>query len=1075
MTPALTGRLFLYRVYLKKKLKEDSFMREKKKRLKMRNGKFRAIFIPILSIFMLLVIVANIACTAMASTLDTYVGRGEKYIVTPSDKKDWNAQYYRELYSDNTEAKEGAYEVAKKVSEEGSILLKNDGILPLEQESEIMPFGSAYLDPIYGQLSSGGSAKWVVDPVTPEQGLHAFTINNAAVDCMKSAGAPEKIKEAAGTIVAGEAATVLGGDCIIYEYDPAIYADLDKNENATGIVFITRSGQEGQDQKYDAYEDGTPHYLALTENEKGAIKAAKETCGNVIVVLVSSAAMELAPIMSGDLEVNAILWVGHPGERGLGTLSDLLDGTVNPSGRTVDIYPADFTLDPTYQNIGVSTYSNLDMQMYGYMGGLTEATPRQYTEYQEGVYMGYRYYETADEVDAEFVYGELDGKGAIVELGAVAYPFGYGLSYTEFTQELVSCKEADGNVVVKVKVTNIGKAAGKEVVQLYYTAPYTELDVQYKIEKPAVNLIAFDKTSLLQAGESEELTLTFAKEDMSSYCYTHENSAGTIGCYMLEEGEYVISLRKNSHDVIATAQITQDETIWYDGSDEEHIRDREISAQSALDDHGVSLGYPAKQEAGENAEYIAATNQFQTSSDYMNKDSVILSRADWKGTQPKASEGKTKEISQEFADLMNLEVTFDVNTDPTFGNVEGSLVYAKEQPTSNAENGLVLSDMRGLSYYDPKWDLLLDQIDWDADKDGFLLSFAGAAYVTGAVESIGLPQTEEYDGANGLKVKGADNGYDMSKSSSFGFAPLMAATWNEDLAYEIGAAFGQESLKNDINGWYCPAINLHRSAFSGRVFEYYSEDPVLSGKFAARVVSGAGDQGMFCYLKHFALNETETGRALLANYWADEQTMRELYLKAFEIAIEEAEMTINYFDENGDTKQKTMRAATAVMPAQNCVGTIVGECNYALLNNLLRGEWGFQGLIVSDYWVWADNSIRDLALRSGCDTYLCMSVPSMWSLDDFDSATARSVMRAATKNLCYTVVNSNAMQGMAPGAVVKETMQPWKKALMMVDAVAVILLMLSIVWMVRRHKDEILHPENYKPKKQRKVKVQKAE
>lgn len=1036
----------------------------------MRNGKFRAIVIPILALFLLIVITLNSAANALASTLDTYVGKGEKYVQTPKEREGWDAQFYRELYADSNASAEGAYAVAKQVAQEGSILLKNDGVLPLEQGTEVMPFGSAYLDPIYGQLSSGGSAKWVVDPVTPEQGLSAFRINNAAADCMKKAGKPEEIKEADGTIVAGEAGTILGGDCIIYEYDPTIYADLGKNENATGIVFITRSGQEGQDQKYDAYEDGTPHYLALTENEKGTIRAAKQTCGKVVVVLVASAAMELGPIMTGDLEVNAILWVGHPGERGMETLSDLLDGTVNPSGRTVDIYPMDLTSDPTYQNIGESVYSNLDMQMYGYMGGLTDPVPRLYTEYQEGMYMGYRYYETADAVDDTFVYGELDGKGSIKTLGAVAYPFGYGLSYTEFTQELISCEETDGQIVAKVKVTNVGEATGKEVVQLYYSAPYTQLDVDYKIEKPIVNLIAFDKTSVLKPGESEEVTLTFAKEDMTSYCYTHQNSDGSVGCYMLEEGEYQISLRKNSHDVIAEAIISQNQTVWYDGTTEELIRDREILAQSALDENGESLGYPAKKDADESAEYIAATNQFQSSSDYMNKDSVILSRADWNGTQPKAAEGKTKEISQEFADLMSLEVTFDVNTDPVYGNVEGSLVYAEEAPISNADNGLKLSDMRGLSYYDTKWDLLLDQIDWEADKDGFLLSFAGAAYVTGAVESIGLPATEEYDGANGLKVKGSDNGYDMSKSSSFGFAPLMAATWNEDLAYEIGAAFGQEALQNNINGWYCPAINLHRSAFSGRVFEYYSEDPVLSGKFAARVISGAGDQGMFCYLKHFALNDTETGRALLANYWADEQTMRELYMKAFEIAIEEAKMTIQYLDENGTTQQKTMRAATAVMPAQNCVGTIVGECNYALLQNVLRGEWGFQGVVVSDYWVWADNSIRDLALRTGCDTYLCMAMPSMWNLDDYDSATARTVMRTAIKNLCYTVANSNAMQGLAPGAVVKESMQPWKKILIAADVVSVLLAAAAIVWMVRRHKDEKLHPENYKTKKQKKIK-----
>lgn len=463
------------------------------------------------------------------------------------------------------------------------------------------------------------------------------------------------------------------------------------------------------------------------------------------------------------------------------------------------------------------------------------------------------------------------------------------------------------------------------------------------------------------------------------------------------------------------------------------------------------------------ASYLAATNQFQTSSDYMNTDSFVLTRTDWAGTQPQAVENK--EISPQFVQLLNLENTFDVNTDPVYGNVEGSKVYVAEQPVSGADNGLVLSQLRGLAYDDEKWELLLNQIDWETDKDGIIKSFVGAAYVTGAIPSIGLPETEEYDGANGLKVKGADNGYDMSKSSSFGFAPLMAATWNEELLYQVGVAFGQESLQNNINGWYCPAINLHRSPFSGRVFEYYSEDPVLSGKLAAQVISGAGDQGMFCYVKHFALNETETGRALLGNFWTDEQTMREIYFKAFEIAVQEARMTIRYIsDEGGTVSTKVMRATTTVMAAQNCVGTIVGECNEALLNTVLRGEWGFRGMVVSDYWVWSDNSLRDLCLRTGCDTYLCMSIPMMWNLDDYDSPTARNAMRNAIHNIAYTVVNSNAMQGIAPGAVANISMAPWQKALIAADIAIGAILIGGVFWMIKRTQNEKKNPELYKRK-----------
>ena len=268
--------------------------------------------------------------------------------------------------------------MAKRVAEEGSVLLKNDGVLPLAKGSTVVPFGYAYLNPIYGQLTSGGSAKWVINPVTPEQGLSAYTINTSAVERMQAA-AVEILTEAPGTKEAGAAGSMLGGDCKIYEYNASIYNALSEVPGSTGVVFVTRSGQEGQDQKYDAYADGTPHYLALSENEKGAIRAAKAACDNVVLVLVSSAPMELGPVVDGELECDAILWIGHPGERGFATLSELLDGDVNPSGRTVDTYSRDFTKDPSYANLGLFEYSNLltTSGAYAYADG---PYARRYTE-----------------------------------------------------------------------------------------------------------------------------------------------------------------------------------------------------------------------------------------------------------------------------------------------------------------------------------------------------------------------------------------------------------------------------------------------------------------------------------------------------------------------------------------------------------------------------------------------------------------------------------------------------------------------------------------------------------------------
>lgn len=1038
------------------------------KKLKMNNQKFCRILSFVVALLIIINVALMIASNMLASTLDTYLGKGHLVKESPNGTESWDTSYYDVKYQNNKESTEAAYEVAAQVMQEGTVLLKNNGILPLADGSTVTPFGRAYLDPIYGQLTSGGSAKWVVDPVSPEQALSSvYTLNNAAVDKMKASPDPKALTEAEGTFSAGESGSLLGGNSFLYEYAPSIYDGMDDVSGTTGIVFITRAGQEGSDKKYDAYTDGTPHYLALSSNEKEAIKIAKEKCGSVIVVLVSSAPMELTPIQSGEYEADAILWVGHPGERGFAELAGIMDGSTVPSGRTVDIYPSDFTKDPSYQNIGSFSYDNAPVMIEGFSSGNAQESSRYFTDYQEGVYVGYRYYETADVMDDDFVYGELDENGGVVTAGAVCYPFGYGLSYTTFEQSITGYHDSGDTISVDVTVTNTGSVySGKDVVQLYYNAPYTDLDIENKVEKPVANLIAFDKTKELAPGESQTLTLSFAKEDMASYCYTHANPDGTIGCYMLEAGDYEITLRNNSHDVLDTRITTLNDTTWYDGSDDAHIRNRDKDAQSTLDNDGNPTG-----EAME-GEFIAATNQFQTSSDYMNSNSIILSRADWAGTQPKMAEGRTKSLNAEFIDKLGKDITFEVETDPVFGNVEGSLVYHEDQPTSNQKNGLTLSSMRGLDYNDPKWESYLDQIDWEGDKDSILLNHTGAAYTLGAISSLGIPSTVQEDGANGLKVQGSDNGYDMSKSSSFPFAPVIAATWNVDLLYNVGAAFGQESLQNGVNGWYCPAINLHRSPFSGRVFEYYSEDPILSGKLAAACISGAGDQGMVCYLKHFALNDTETNRNQLCTTWATEQTMRDIYMKAFEIAVEEARMTVKYTaDENGTTATRVMRATTGIMPAQNSVGDCLGTCNYNLLNNVLRKEWGFRGMVITDYWIWGDNNLRDLCIRTGSDAYLCMSMPAMWNLNDYDSATARWAMRNAIHNISYALANSNATQDSAPGTTFRMSISPWKIAANAAIVVIWVLVVALIVLMVRRTKDAKLHPENYKPRKQKKVKA----
>lgn len=596
---------------------------------KMSNKRFRAIMIPILSVLLVLAIVVTVVANVLGSTLDQFVGRGERHVIVPEGTENWDLDYYGADGETKEEAKEHSFEVANKVVEEGVILLKNNGVLPLAKDSTVTPFGYRYVSPIYSQMASGGSAKWMVgNEITPAEALgETFTINNAAVEKMEQAGTPEGVLEAPGTLAAAGAGSVLGGDNIMYEYPGSLYDDV-KADGSVGLVFIGRPGQEGTDKKYDGYADGTPHSLALTANEKATIAAAKRICDKVVLVSESAAPMELAPVMSGELEVDAILWISQVGERGFSVVDDILCGDVNPSGRTVDIFATDFTKDPTYQNFGSYHYDNatVTVSSFGNVPTAPDGTNyRTFVEYQEGIYMGYRYYETADAVDEAFVYGELDGAGAVLTPGAVAYPFGYGLSYTTFEQEITDFSDFGDDITLTVEVKNTGDAAGKEVVQVYYTSPYTKYDAENGIEKSATVLAAFAKTEEIPAGGSASVTLTFAKEDMASYSYAHQNKDGTRGCYILEAGEYAVELKKNSHDVIDSRTVTISSTKYFEGED---LRESDRDAQSALDEDGNPLPFPA---AGADAEYKAVSNLFQDSTDYMLRTG-IFSRSDWEGT-----------------------------------------------------------------------------------------------------------------------------------------------------------------------------------------------------------------------------------------------------------------------------------------------------------------------------------------------------------------------------------------------------------------------------------------------------------
>ena len=1005
------------------------------KKKRMSNRKFQLIVIPIAAFLLVLAIALSVAASIFKPFMDDWYGMGNSHVVGGEDGK--TAEYYNAKYKTAEEAKIAAYAVAEKVTDEGMVLLKNNGVLPLTPKAEVAPFGYRYIAPTYGQGGDWGSAKPVVSPVTPEQVLNKhFTVNSQTVDSMKRASTPSSLKEASGTLdPTGPEASGLGGNSILYEYESRIYNNTSGLKDTTAIVFLGRAGGEDLDFKYDAYADGTPHYLALTANEKDTLRLAKASCKNVVVVIMSSAAMELAPLMSGELEADAIVWAGHTSERGLNSLGKILVGEVNPSGRTVDIFPADFTKDPTYQNFGAMYYTNSKL-LYG-----GKDTP--FIEYEEGIYYGYRYYETEAAENAQFVYGELDGAGAIKTVGAVNYPFGYGLSYSQFSQSMTH-DEKNGGIEVEVTVTNDNGNAGKEVVQLYVTAPYTQYDKDNGIEKSAVALLDFAKTKSIAEGESDKVNFNIDIEDLVCYNSKRVNSDGTKGCYMLEAGEYIISLRKNSHDVIDSFTYTVEENIYFDNT---NPRKSEKIMQAKLDAEGKALNEPANGKS-----FVAATNLFDDMTEYMETEATVFTRKDWKNTFPSTPTGRRKAVSEKVGATFNAE-NFDYKNDPLLGNVAGSKVYSATAPASGADNGLTVSMMRGKDYYDPDWEKLLDQIDW-GKKSQITNGLFAANYMTGEIDSIGLPTTRHCDGANGLKNK-----QDYNLTASYGYAPLMASTWNLELLTELGEAIGQEALMNDYFGWYSPAFNLHRSPFCGRIFEYYSEDPILSGKVATAIVTGTGENGLQCYIKHFVLNDTETNRANFIHTWATEQTMREIYLKPFEMVIRDARMTVKYYDNDGNMTQRVMRAANALMASQNDVGSMIAFGNYNLMTGLVRTEWGFTGTITTDMF-YPDGSykaITDLMLRAGCDTFLT----TLNNITDKSSATSLTLMREAIHHVAYAVANSNVMQGVAPGSTRTYGISPWLFWAVPVIVVIGLAGVALVVLTVLRAVDGRKHPENY--------------
>ncbi|MEQ2740673.1 glycoside hydrolase family 3 N-terminal domain-containing protein [Bifidobacterium adolescentis] len=831
-----------------------------------------------------------------------------------------NATITKYMLSDTTVSK--ANELAKEVQSEAITMLKNDDSnLPLSNK-KVNVFGWGSTNPVYGGTGSGSMSK------------QYKTVS--LLDGMKQAGL--KTNTELGKLYTDyrkdrPEVGMFAQDWTLPEVPAKQYSDKlvsdAKDFSDEAVVVLTRVGGEGADlptdmkakgityknnsKDYDDFQKGES-FLQLSKTERDMIDLVTSNFKKVTLVYNGANTFQF-DFLNDYPQIQSVVWCPPAGQTGFSALGEVLAGETNPSGKTSDTFLKDLTKSVSYNNFGKFEYTNMAdkaAKYKGFTGDDVTAIPG-FVNYSEGIYVGYKFYETASD------------EGLINYDDTVAFPFGYGLSYTSFDQKLDSVKYKGGKVTVTATVTNTGDKAGKDVVEAYYNPPYTDGG----IEKASKNLAGFEKTKELQPGESQKVTVKFDDDDMASYDYKGAKA------YVLEKGDYDISIQSDSHHVIDHKAITVKDTVTYDSDSNTHNGDKTV-----------------------------ATNQF----DDVAGDVTYLSRADHFANYKEATAAPT---NFKMSDKAKETFYNNSNYDPKKFDKDSD-----KMPTTGAKNGLKLSDMYGKDYDDADWDKLLDQLTFD-DMDNLI---ANGGYGTQAVKSVGKIQLTDADGPASL-----NNNFTGVGSIGFPASTAFACTWNKDLAKQFGEMIGAMAHDMHVAGWYAPAMNIHRNAFSGRTFEYFSEDSLLSGVMASSEISGAKSKGVYSFMKHFALNDQETKRTEMLCTWTNEQAMREIYLKPFEMSVKEG-------------------GAQAVMSSFNYIGNTYAGADSALLQTVLRGEWGFKGFVLTDYFGGYGYQNADQEVRAGNDSMLATTKITNHITDK--SATSVKAMRQAAHNILYTAANS---------------------------------------------------------------------
>lgn len=859
--------------------------------------------------------------------------------------------YPTQKATNKAEAFANAQEVNLKLAEEGFVLLKNENAaLPMNKGARISVFSKNSVNLSYGGSGSGGFDTSNNKNLYESLNDAGFVTNPTLKSFYESSQS--------GPVRTANSSDLDNGDnqkIATAETPQSKYTDAVKNSYAdysdAALVVITRIGGEGFDlPRYQGDSEGAvspdSHYLELDQNEIDLLTAVTDgTFKRVVVVFNTPSSFEATFLKDSAYaafadKIDAAVWIGFTGSNGITALGEILNGDVNPSGRLVDTWAADFTKNPSFVNFGTGCRPDTTDK---YDGGMYYSV-----DYEEGIYVGYRYYETRGETDGEDWYN-----------ANVVYPFGYGLSYTTFDWTVGDASaseiELGATITVPVTVKNTGSVAGKDVVQLYASAPYT----LGGIEKAHKVLVGFAKTKLLQPGESETVTVSFDPYSAASYDYRDANSNGFSG-YELEAGEYTLYISRNAHE-----------------------SEKAIALNLAAD---VQIGTDPTTDS-------EVVNRYTDSEDFLDSDwqlDAMLSRADWEGTWP------TPQTAQQHAgtDRLYEEIRSEEHNNPTDFDSE-EYPWFGEEPTLTLRDLLPSAEAEGyepvVSYDDERWEELM----MGCDEEEMIALINNGAYHTLAMESVGLPATIHGDGPSGFTCF-------MSKEQVNGTCqyvsePVMASTWNINLMNELGEAIGEEGTIGDkttgqpYSSIYAPGVNIHRSPFGGRCSEYFSEDPFISGMMGAAEVQGIQSRGVLPTVKHFVANEQETHRSIGGDLsWLSEQALREIYLKPFEYTVK-----------LGETR--------GIMTSFNRIGTRWTGGDYRLLTEILRNEWGFNGLVICDFNTIPQYMIPRMMFYAGGSLDLATQQSAMWTDCDTSDAGDAIVLMRAVKDVMYALVNSNAM------------------------------------------------------------------